>query len=269
MLRRTGCLQLTWGIALAFLLSSCATERQTRALYGASLGAAIGAAAASGLGDDDKGLAVGLGAGVGALVGGVLGYYSAEEPKQRCWNGSMVGMDETCPPKQKRCWDGSMVGENESCPPRQKECWDGSTVSVDDDCPPQKECWDGSEVGMDDDCPRIILRGINFDFDEAAIKAEFDPVLDEAARTLMENPDVNVLIEGHTDARGRESYNQRLSERRAAAVKDYLVGKGVAADRLEAVGRGENDPVAPNMDEDGNDHPDGRAMNRRVELITR
>ena len=269
MLRRTRCLQLTWGIALAFLLSSCATERQTRALYGASLGAAIGAAAASGLGDDDKGLAVGLGAGVGALVGGVLGYYSAEEPKQRCWNGSMVGMDETCPPKQKRCWDGSMVGENESCPPRQKECWDGSMVNVGDDCPPQKECWDGSKVGMDDDCPRIILRGINFDFDEAAIKTEFDPVLDEAARTLMENPDVSVLIEGHTDARGRESYNQRLSERRAAAVKDYLVGKGIAADRLEAVGRGENDPVAPNMDEDGNDHPDGRAMNRRVELITR
>lgn len=269
MLRRTRCLQLTWGIALAFLLASCATERQTRALYGASLGAAIGAAAASGLGDDDKGLAVGLGAGVGALVGGVLGYYSAEEPKQRCWNGSMVGMDELCPPKQKRCWDGSMVGENESCPPRQKECWDGSMVDVDDDCPPQKECWDGSTVGMDDDCPRIVLRGINFDFDEATIKTEFDPVLDEAARTLMENPDVSVLIEGHTDARGRESYNQRLSERRAAAVKAYLVGRGVAADRLEAVGRGENDPVAPNMDEDGNDHPDGRAMNRRVELITR
>jgi OOP family OmpA-OmpF porin len=113
----------------------------------------------------------------------------------------------------------------------------------------------------------IILRGITFDFDKADVKPEFEPVLDEAARILVENPDVNVLVEGHTDSIGSEAYNQTLSEGRAGAVKVYLAGKGVGADRLETAGRGESDPVAPNTNEDGTDNPEGRAMNRRAELI--
>jgi OmpA-OmpF porin, OOP family len=113
---------------------------------------------------------------------------------------------------------------------------------------------------------RIILRGINFDFNRADVESEFEPVLDETARILQENPDTRVVIEGHTDSIGSEAYNQRLSERRAMAVKDYLVSQGVAADRLEAVGRGESDPVAPNTTPEGSDNPEGRAMNRRAEL---
>jgi len=113
----------------------------------------------------------------------------------------------------------------------------------------------------------IILRGINFDFDKSAVKPEFEPVLDEAVQILQDNPDRTVLIEGHTDSIGSESYNQSLSEERAAAVRAYLVDKGVEADRLEAVGRGENDPVAPNTNDDGTDNSEGRAMNRRAELI--
>ena len=113
----------------------------------------------------------------------------------------------------------------------------------------------------------IILRGINYDFDQSSVKLDFEPVLDEAASILSDNPDVNVLIEGHTDSIGSEAYNQSLSDDRAEAVKVYLVGKGVGAERLETVGRGESDPVAPNTNDDGTDNPEGRAMNRRAELI--
>ncbi|MBI3301269.1 MAG: OmpA family protein [Deltaproteobacteria bacterium] len=113
---------------------------------------------------------------------------------------------------------------------------------------------------------KIVLRGINFDFDKSNIKREFMPVLDEAAQILKDNPNVKVTVEGHTDSIGSDAYNQRLSERRANAVKKYLVSKGVAADRLDAVGRGESQPIAPNKTPDGKDNPEGRAMNRRAEL---
>jgi len=106
---------------------------------------------------------------------------------------------------------------------------------------------------------------VNFDYDKANIKAEFAPVLDEAAQTLKDNPEINVRIEGHTDSIGSDSYNQRLSERRAQAVKAYLVSRGVAASRLSTEGKGESEPIADNM-RNGRDNPEGRAMNRRAEL---
>ena len=106
---------------------------------------------------------------------------------------------------------------------------------------------------------------MNFDYDKATIKAEFRPVLDEAAQTLQDNPDINVRIEGHTDSIGSESYNQALSERRAQAVKAYLVSRGIAASRLSTEGKGESEPIADNT-RNGRDNPEGRAMNRRAEL---
>ena len=109
---------------------------------------------------------------------------------------------------------------------------------------------------------KIVLRGVNFDFDRAEIRDDAASILDEAARILGENTDVNVSVEGHTDSVGTEEYNQSLSERRAAAVQDYLAGAGVGADRLSTKGMGESDPVA------SNDTGDGRAQNRRVELKT-
>jgi outer membrane protein OmpA-like peptidoglycan-associated protein len=112
---------------------------------------------------------------------------------------------------------------------------------------------------------RIVLRGINFDFDKSNIKSEFVPVLDEAARILKDNANINVMIEGHTDSKGTDAYNLRLSERRARAVKQYLVSRGVDAGRLDTVGKGEAEPVADNM-KNGRDNPEGRAMNRRAEL---
>jgi outer membrane protein OmpA-like peptidoglycan-associated protein len=112
---------------------------------------------------------------------------------------------------------------------------------------------------------RIILRGVNFDYDKSNIKSEFAPILDEAAQTLKDNPDINVRISGHTDSIGSDEYNQRLSERRAQAVKQYLVSKGIASSRLSTEGRGEREPIAQNT-KNGRDNPDGRAMNRRAEL---
>jgi len=108
---------------------------------------------------------------------------------------------------------------------------------------------------------KIVLRGVNFDFDKATLQPAGKPILDEAARILKENPSINVQVQGHTDAIGSVDYNLRLSDRRAATVKSYLVGQGVAASRLTTKGFGKANPVATN------DTAEGRAQNRRVELV--
>jgi len=107
---------------------------------------------------------------------------------------------------------------------------------------------------------KIVLRGINFDFDKANIKPEFTPVLDEGVDILKANPDVKVVIAGYTDSIGTPEYNQKLSERRAQSVLDYFAKKGIDKNRMKAVGYGEKNPVADNKTKDG------RALNRRVEL---
>lgn len=108
---------------------------------------------------------------------------------------------------------------------------------------------------------KMVLRGVNFDFDKSNIRPDARPILDEAARSLKDNPDLRVQVQGYTDSVGTDQYNQRLSVRRAQAVKDYLVSKGVASSRLQVKGFGESNPVA------SNDTAEGRAQNRRVELV--
>jgi OOP family OmpA-OmpF porin len=107
----------------------------------------------------------------------------------------------------------------------------------------------------------IELEGVYFDFDKATIKPEGKVVLNEAAALLQKHEKVIVEVAGHTDSIGTDAYNQGLSERRANAVKDYLTSKGVKASRLTARGYGESRPVA------SNDTQEGRAENRRVELV--
>ena len=107
---------------------------------------------------------------------------------------------------------------------------------------------------------KIVLRGVNFDFNKADIKPAFAPILDEAVAALKANPSVNVVIEGHTDSTGPEAYNKALSAKRADAVKSYLVSKGISAARLSTVALGESQPIADNKT------AEGRRMNRRVEL---
>ncbi|MGB1563890.1 MAG: OmpA family protein [Sinimarinibacterium flocculans] len=107
---------------------------------------------------------------------------------------------------------------------------------------------------------RFILRGVNFEFDSDRLTPEARLILNDVAGTLKAYPSVNVDVEGHTDWIGTEAYNLGLSERRANAVKRYLVDQGVPAGRMHPVGYGESQPVADNETEDG------RGENRRVEL---
>ena len=107
----------------------------------------------------------------------------------------------------------------------------------------------------------ISLEGVHFGFDESTLTPEAMAILDKAVGLLDKQEKVVVEVAGHTDSVGSEEYNQKLSERRAIAVKDYLESKGITATRLSAVGYGEAQPVA------SNDTDAGRALNRRVELI--
>ena len=106
----------------------------------------------------------------------------------------------------------------------------------------------------------IQLKGVNFDNDSAAIRADAKPILDEAVATLKRYPQIRVEVAGHTDDRSSEAYNLDLSQRRAQAVADYFVQMGIEAARLVPKGYGETAPVADNTS------AAGRAENRRVEL---
>jgi outer membrane protein OmpA-like peptidoglycan-associated protein len=102
--------------------------------------------------------------------------------------------------------------------------------------------------------------GLLFDFDSSVVKGAAQSNLTNLANSLRNYPDTEVLIVGHTDSQGSDSYNQGLSERRAVAAKNFLVTQGVPADRVRTEGLGEMEPVA------SNDTDAGRAQNRRVEV---
>jgi OOP family OmpA-OmpF porin len=108
---------------------------------------------------------------------------------------------------------------------------------------------------------KIVLRGVHFGFNKYDIRPADAAVLDEAAATLKDNPSVRVDVNGYTDSIGSADYNLRLSEKRAAAVVDYLEKDGVPAERLTPHGYGKTHFVATNCTEEG------RAQNRRVELV--
>ena len=112
-----------------------------------------------------------------------------------------------------------------------------------------------------DGCPPpLVLEGVNFDNNEAVLRLDAYPILDEAVKGLKVWGDVTVEVAGHTDSVGSDDHNMDLSQRRAEAVRAYLIGKGIAADRLVAKGYGETQPVADNAT------AEGRFKNRRVEL---
>jgi OOP family OmpA-OmpF porin len=110
---------------------------------------------------------------------------------------------------------------------------------------------------------RVATHGILFDVNSDIIRPESTPTLKEIVAMLQEHDDLSLTIEGHTDAVGSASANLALSEKRAAAVRDYLVGKGIDASRLDARGLGSTKPMAPNTT------AEGRQQNRRVELVKR
>ena len=107
----------------------------------------------------------------------------------------------------------------------------------------------------------IELRGVTFANNSANLKADSTAILDEMAITLKRYPELKVEVAGHTDSSGPSEYNANLSQRRADAVRTYLISKGVDAGNLTAKGYGEDKPIASNATREG------RAKNRRVELI--
>jgi outer membrane protein OmpA-like peptidoglycan-associated protein len=107
----------------------------------------------------------------------------------------------------------------------------------------------------------VTLGDVLFDTGQASLKPGADLVLGRLANFLMNNPQTKIIIEGHTDSRGSDEYNEQLSERRARSVASALVSRGVTNDSFTTVGRGKDFPVA------SNDTPEGRQQNRRVEII--
>lgn len=125
-----------------------------------------------------------------------------------------------------------------------------------------KETLPGAEVERVGDGIKITMKEniVNFAFDSSDLTSVAKQNLDKLATVLINNPDTNINIYGHTDSKGSDSYNLALSERRANAVKSYLISKGIAASRMYAKGMGEAEPVADNNTDAG------RAENRRVEF---
>jgi outer membrane protein OmpA-like peptidoglycan-associated protein len=117
---------------------------------------------------------------------------------------------------------------------------------------------------MQDESLKIdVSSEVSFDFDSAALKPAFLPTLDKVSNVLGRYPKTTVTVIGHTDSTGAESYNQRLSERRAESVVAYLSNHGVHSARLQAIGMGESQPRATNATEAG------RQLNRRVEILVK
>jgi OmpA-OmpF porin, OOP family len=106
----------------------------------------------------------------------------------------------------------------------------------------------------------LILEGVTFETGKATLTPESQTILNGVAESLVANEEIKVQVAGHTDNTGGRALNQRLSRSRAESVRQYLIERGVAADRLTAAGFGPDKPVASNRT------AEGRQQNRRVEL---
>ena len=157
---------------------------------------------------------------------------------------------------------GEKVDRN-GCPLPKDSDGDG-VIDDNDKCP-------GTPAGTKVDkngCPQLfeeskatlVLEGVNFETAKADLTPGAREVLDRVAVSLAAYPEIRVEVAGHTDNKGSRGYNVRLSQKRAESVRDYLVSKGIAADRMVAKGYGPDKPLATN------DTEEGRAQNRRTEL---
>lgn len=167
------------------------------------------------------------------------------------------------PPPPPVCADGlDNDGDGLSDYPNDPGCTSEDDGDETDPAPPCKTPELGERVSLEG-CGTgdiIVLRGVNFDFDQSVLTANARQILDGVADALDARPDIEVELSGHTDGKGSESYNASLSDRRAASVKRYLVSKGIADARMTTIGYGELQPIATN------DTDEGRELNRRVEL---
>ncbi len=236
-------------IALVLLMGALAAGCANQEIKPATvlcplLGATLGAGVAAGVGGDDPGPMA-----AGAVLGATAGYFICrEKPAEAPAPAPTPAVAPAPAPKPvavaPKDSDGDgVIDPNDKCPGTPA----GVKVNA-EGCP---------EVGA----TLMSLQGVNFDTDSAKLKAESTTILDQAVEVLNQQSAVSVRIEGHTDSRGADAYNQALSEKRAKSVMDYLVSKGVSAARLTSAGFGESKPVV------ANDSAANMAKNRRVDLV--
>ncbi len=175
-------------------------------------------------------------------------------------NDGIADDKDKCPLKAED-FDGFQ--DEDGCPDLDNDL-DG-IVDTADKCPNEPETYNGylDEDGCPDERPieeKFILRGVNFESGSAALTPDSYGILDQVVKSLKAYPEVRIEIAGHTDDVGKDEYNMGLSQRRAEAVKQYLVNSGLSADRIVARGYGETSPIA------ANGTPAGRAENRRIEF---
>lgn len=137
------------------------------------------------------------------------------------------------------------------------------TITTTDSMPETGKSSPGSslEIGRS-----IVLKNVYFDVDKSDPLPSSYPSLDTLILLLNQYPSIHIEIGGYTDSKASVEHNIKLSQARAAAVVKYLMGKGIAEERLVAKGYGESAPVAPNTNADGTDSPTGRQQNRRTEF---
>ena len=276
-------------VILLLVFSGCASmSKRTKcvcasAAAGAGVGAGLGAIVGF-QGDRDSGEGAAVGVAVGGLVGGALGLILCKgEELDSDGDGVPDSIDE-CPNTPigvevdaKGCpidSDGDGVPDYlDKCPNTPKGCKvdkDGCPIDSDGDGVP--DCLDKCpntprDTKVDKNgCPIVgeellILHGIKFAFDSAKVSDDSEAILEVAVTTLKKNPKMKVEIEGHTDSIGTAEYNLGLSQKRADSVKNHLISEGIGAERLQAVGKGEADPLV------SNELKEGRARNRRVEFV--
>ena len=112
----------------------------------------------------------------------------------------------------------------------------------------------------------VVLKNILFDYNLSIIRKESEDELQKLYIYMLDNMDIKVEVSGHTDSHGNDDYNVELSKDRANAVVRYLTRKGIDANRFKAVGMGEGQQIAINENPDGSDNPEGRQLNRRIEI---
>ncbi len=173
-----------------------------------------------------------VGAAAGAVVGTVVGHQSDEKGE-----GAVIGAAAGA-------GIGALIGHRMDKQQQELEKLEGVEVTR----------------TAEDQIDLAIQNEILFDVDSAQLRPRAQSTLEEVARVFREYPDTNLRVEGHADSTGSNSYNQRLSDRRAESVSSYLIRQGVTGSRIDAIGYGETEPRASNAT------ADGRQLNRRVEI---